>query len=243
MPVTRIYHIAPLQADSTVTLNQRAAHHLLNVLRAGNNDPIILFNGDDCEYQATLNINGKTVTATIHTVKNAVRESPVHITLVQGVSRGDRMDWAIQKAVELGVSRICPVYSQRSMKAPDDKRAEKKQQHWQGILISACEQSGRCRLPVLETAQTLTGHLTESKQIPAKYVLDPNASRSLPDALTAADELEILIGPEGGLTEKEITTATGACYQPVSLGPRILRTETAGIAALAIIQSRLGDLK
>lgn len=243
MPSSRIYQNTPLTEQQTVALDPPASHHVLNVLRMRAGDKIALFNGDGREYCAALDINGKTVSATITGVLEPRRESPVHIALTQGISRGDHMDWSIQKAVELGVHRIVPVYCERSIRAPEQKRAEKKLQHWRGIVISACEQSGRCRLPRLETAKTLANHCATSNRLSTAYVLDPTAERSLIDALTKTSEAEILIGPEGGLTKGEIKTATKAGYQAVSLGPRILRTETAGVAALAIIQSRLGDLK
>ncbi|MBN1379519.1 MAG: 16S rRNA (uracil(1498)-N(3))-methyltransferase [Gammaproteobacteria bacterium] len=243
MSSNRIYQAGQLSVGSNISLDQRASHHLLNVLRMQSGNEVILFNGDDKEYPATLTIHGKTITAFITNVQNAFRESPLHITLAQGVCRGDRMDWAIQKAVELGVGCIAPIYCERSMKALDTERAEKKQQHWQGIVISACEQSGRCRLPILAATRPLSDYLSNRDISTKGFVLDPSSEQSLKSSVSSNGKIEILIGPEGGLCRHEIEMACKTGYQRVGLGPRILRTETAGVAALAIIQAELGDLK
>lgn len=243
MAITRVYQATQLSAGAAVSLNTHATHHLLNVLRMRSGDQIALFNGDGRNYLAKLTIEGKSATASITDVQDLFNESPVRIRLIQGVSRGDHMDWAIQKAVELGVNSVVPVYTERSIKPMDEKRQEKKSQHWQGIIISACEQSGRCVLPVLEPAQTLNEYLAARNRSITAYVLDPTAGQSLKALLATDDEMEFLIGPEGGLSTQEIETANRYGYQRVRLGPRILRTETAGVAVLAIIQAELGDLK
>jgi 16S rRNA (uracil1498-N3)-methyltransferase len=243
MAITRVYQATQLSVGAVVPLNQRVTHYLLNVLRMRNGDQVALFNGDGWNYLARLTTEGKSATASITDAQESLSESPVRIRLIQGVSRGDHMDWAIQKAVELGVKSIVPVYTGRSIKPMDEKRQEKKLQHWQGIIISACEQSGRCVLPALEPAQTLNEYLAARNRSITAYVLDPTAGQSLKASLVPYDEMEFLIGPEGGLSAPEIEMANRYGYQRVRLGPRILRTETAGVAVLAIIQAELGDLK
>jgi 16S rRNA (uracil1498-N3)-methyltransferase len=170
-------------------------------------------------------------------------ESNARLTLVQGISRGDHMDWTIKKAVELGVNAIVPVYCERSMKQPDGKRIAKKQAHWRKIIINACEQCGRCVLPQLLDAQPLKTFL-EIKKHGRTFILDPLAQGSLKKTLATATDTEtaILVGPEGGFSNHELELAETAGYTRVTLGPRILRTETAGVVALSIIQAEIGDL-
>jgi 16S rRNA (uracil1498-N3)-methyltransferase len=242
MATNRIFLDATLSPGKTVLLDSRATHHLRNVLRVRTGDEVVLFNGNSMEYTATLSVQGKNVSANIICEHQTPRESALQITLVQGISRGDHMDWTIQKAVELGVNIIRPVYCNRSVKIMDDKRATKKQQHWQGVIISACEQSGRCKLPTLDAPQSLDQHFATRDPSTLGLVLNPAATLPLKKALSPVDAIEVLIGPEGGLNEQEIGRANKAGYQSVTLGPRILRTETAGVAALSILQYELGDL-
>lgn len=238
----RVYQDQPLAVGRTIELDQRAAHHLLRVLRLRAGERLALFNGDGGEYTARLEVQGKRASACIVEHASSEMQRGPAVDLIQSVSRGDRMDWSVQKAVELGVNRIVPVYSERSIRVLDDKREQKKMQHWEGVIISACEQSGRCRLPALESPLGLNGYLAQRDRGIPGFVLDPVADRSLVAALAPCDRLELLVGPEGGWTAEEVEAALAAGFTAATLGPRTLRTETAGLAALAVVQSRLGDL-
>ena len=244
MALFRVYVDTPLLVDSTVTLGTAASHHLSSVLRLHTGDPVILFNGDGYSYSATLVTTGKKTTATVTDVETSTTESPAQLHLLQGLSRGDRMDTTVQKAVELGVTSITPVFTQRSSVKLDAKRIQKKQQHWLNIAVSACEQSGRCVLPAIHEPRSLKDVLSERDAAAAnRLVMAPDASQRLGQVTISPDiASQILIGPESGLTDDEIKQAMAAGFTPVSLGPRILRTETAGPAVLAILQSRFGDI-
>ncbi len=244
MALFRVYVDAPLSVDDTVSLGTAASHHLSSVLRLHTGDPVVLFNGDGHSYSATLVTTGKKTTAAVTDIKISTAESPVQLHLLQGLSRGDRMDTTVQKAVELGVTSITPVFTQRSSVKLDAKRLQKKQQHWQNIAISACEQSGRCMLPVLHEPRPLKDLLSADHTGPVnRLVMAPGASQRLGQVTISPNAaLQILIGPESGLTDDEIKQAVSAGFTAVSLGPRILRTETAGPAVLAILQSRFGDI-
>lgn len=242
MSANRIYQNNDLDLDHIVTLDQQASHHLLHVLRLKTGSRIILFNGNGHEYGAEIEIQGKSIIARITAIQHTERESPAKITLVQGISRGDRMDRTIQKAVELGVSAIVPVACERSIKLTDTGRIDKKYLHWRNIIISACEQSGRCVLPQLSALDTLTNYLAGRSHKNA-FVLDPYAGKSLTKSLRTVNFITVLIGPEGGLSDEEYAQAETAGFIRAAIGPRILRTETAGMVALSIIQTKLGDLK
>lgn len=239
----RIYQDSTLAEELTLPLDKRAAHHLTTVLRANTGDSVVLFNGDGSEYQARLQIKGKSASATIAQQLRFEYPPLLSITFIQAVSRGDRMDWSIQKAVELGASQIIPIYCERSIRSLDKTRTHKKMQHWQGIVTSACEQSERCRLPKLHQPIALSEYLNHSDSSLPGFILDPKAAISLHSSLQAADTVTIFNGPEGGFTDAEIAAAQSSGFKPVHIGPRILRTETAGIVALAVIQSAIGDLK
>lgn len=239
----RVYLEATLGPGQTAELDQRAAHYLRQVLRLRTGDTVALFNGGDEEYAAELRLDGKKVYADIVRRLRVEPQTAPRIHLIQAVSRGDRMDFSIQKAVELGVARIVPVYSGRSIKVLDEQREEKKMRHWHGVIVSACEQSGRCRLPELERPLTLADHLERRDRGTPALILDPTAASSITRTIEPCRTLELLIGPEGGWTDAEVETAANAGVTAVTLGPRILRTETAGLAALAVIQAQIGDFK
>ncbi len=169
-------------------------------------------------------------------------ESPLRITLVQAVSRGERMDWTLQKATELGVRTIVPVLSARSVVRLDDRQAEKKLRHWQAIVAGACEQSGRSVVPEIRQPQELSRYLASSAREGQRFVLSPAGPASLAGLASVGARVELLIGPEGGLDDAELDHAAAAGYAPVRLGPRVLRTETAGIVALTVLQATWGDL-
>jgi len=239
----RVYLDTPLEPGRILSLPAANAHHLLNVLRLKNGAGIVLFNGrDDEEFTATLTIvNRREATATIERRHPVQRESALRISLVQAISSGDKMDFTLQKSVELGVADIIPIHSERSARIPA-KRLEKRLQHWQRIIISATEQCGRVRLARLHPPARFGELLTSTGNIQARRILAPTADRALSRSLTAHDNpVQIWIGPEGGFSPDEIRAAEKAGIQPVTLGPRILRTETAGIAALSALQALYGD--
>jgi len=246
MKSPRIYIDQPLHDHATLTLTGEQANHL-RVLRLRPGNPLVLFNGQGGEYPAqllALERRQAEVELGAHSPREA--ESPLDITLLQGVSKGDRMDWTIQKAVELGVSRIVPVFTARSVVQLAGDRLDKKAAHWAGVVLSACEQCGRNRLPLLQSPMPLAQALVaEARGL--RCLLDPTGARR-PSELPApafwpeAGQLTLLVGPEGGLSDGEIRAARDQDYLPLLLGPRVLRTETAGIAALAAFQVLWGDL-
>lgn len=252
--IPRIYHGGPIQPGTDLTLDKLATHHLIKVLRTRVNDRVVLFNGDGLDYPAQITETGQRGASNfavlrIHQSLQGVPDSPLHITLVQCVSRPERMDISLRQSVELGVSRIQPVYSRHSIKVSDDSRKRKKQHHWQSIVTNACEQSGRSTLPELMQALTYVEWLKSEPCKGVRYVLSPSASLSLPEHAMrrfnqdGLEAITLIIGPESGLDEDEIDSATSAGAIPVTLGQRILRTETAGPASIAILQSSQGDLK
>jgi 16S rRNA (uracil1498-N3)-methyltransferase len=250
--LTRVYVDAALTPGSAVRLPPETASHLAKVLRARAGDSIVLFNGDGREFSGAIEtVRGSQVSALVGDAREADRESPLNITLVQCIPRGDRMDFIVQKATELGVARIVPVLSQRSVVRLDKAQAESKAGHWRAVAVSACEQCGRNRLPAIEAAQPLLkylGDLTPARG--PRLVLEPE---SAPDARGAAPSFdlvpesairvaEIAIGPEGGFASEELEGFRIAGFSKLGLGPRVLRTETAAIAALVWLQARLGDM-
>jgi 16S rRNA (uracil1498-N3)-methyltransferase len=243
MRLTRVYVNAPLTAGTVVELPAETAAHLAKVLRARSGDPLILFRGDGREYVGAIeSVRGSRVTASVGNGADVDRESPFAITLVQCVPRGDRMDFIVQKATELGVARIVPVLSQRSVVRLDESQKESKVAHWRAVVLNACEQCGRNRLPVIEAPAPLINYLGSSASTTARLVLEPaDESVGGPPNLDAA--VEIAIGPEGGFADDELDAFRLAGFMRVQLGPRILRTETAAIAALTWLQTRFGDMR
>lgn len=253
----RFHHEGVLQANSRLTLSRAASHHLMTVLRTREGDVVELFNGDGCNYRATVietghRQPGRCAILQLDSAEPATTESPVFISLLQGISRGDRMDISIRQSVELGVKHIQPLYTRHSAKALDEKRTAKKIEHWQSILISACEQSGRTDLPELAAPTSLDewarAQEADDMADTQTLVLDPLAETSLLSCLqnhcdAAPPHIALLIGPESGLDTDEIDTAVAAGAKRVCVGPRVLRTETAGPACIAIVQSQLGDLR
>lgn len=239
--MTRLYVDMPLTANTETALPDDAAHHLVRVLRATVGDRVTLFNGYGGAYDAELIHAGKRDAhvrlATFLPNDNA---SPLHTHLGQVMSRGERMDYAIQKATELGVSEITPLTSERcELKLRGEERADKKLEHWRRIAIAACEQSGRNQLPIIHAPVSLDEWQTHIAA-DLKLVLAPATSGSLP-ATANISRIALLIGPEGGLSEREISSACSHSFTPWQLGPRVLRTETAPVAALAILQHHFGD--
>lgn len=242
MRIPRIHQAGPLAVGSIVELSDSAANHVARVLRLPAGAELTLFNSAGGEFSATLREVGKRrVTAEIGAFSAREAESPLAITLAQGIAKGERMDYAIQKATELGVVRVVPVITERCNVRLSDERWEKKRQHWQNIAIGACEQCGRNRIPLIEQPLPLAAWLAQD-QNELRLTLEPQAPASIATITARPTRVGLLIGPEGGLTADELAATRRAGYRSVQLGPRVLRTETAGIAALAILQARWGDL-
>jgi 16S rRNA (uracil1498-N3)-methyltransferase len=242
MRTIRLFHSGELPSIGEIELDAEAKRHLVTVLRSTQGQAVELFNGDGFNYQGILShIEKKRAVVTIQAREKSNNESPISLHLYQAVSRGDKMDLTIQKAVELGVNQITPMTTERCGVKLNDQRWQKKFQHWQKVIQSACEQSGRTSVPQLNTITSIE-HLIESKrEFASCIVLDPVASHSLSEYEASTKSLSVIIGPEGGLTEQEIQRLCAAGCQGVRLGPRILRTETAGLAVISVLQARFGD--
>lgn len=248
----RIYQASIFSLDETVKLSDDAFGHLIRVLRLKEGDDVTFFNGNEAvQYQAKLvDVTKKHASAEILTREIVNNESPLNIHLGQGISRGDRMDFTLQKSVELGVNTITPLFTERCGVKLNAERLAKKHQQWQKIVISACEQSGRCIVPTVRAPMLLDDWLAEQTDA-LKINLHPKAKHSIISlpTLNSNDDKEknqrvrLLIGPEGGLTDEEIGQANKAEFQDVLLGPRILRTETAALTAITALQCRFGDLQ
>jgi 16S rRNA (uracil1498-N3)-methyltransferase len=243
MRIPRVYLDEALHIGHEVLLPEQAGEHVARVLRLERGHPLILFNGDGREYVASLaSLAKRAVTAEITAVREVDREARLRLTLAQSIARGEKMDWILQKATELGVANIVPIVTERTEVKLDEERAERRLAHWTSVVASACEQSGRTRLPALEPPQRLDrwlGTLDDSKALRLALIPDGDtALRQLPQM----DEAILVVGPEGGLSDNDIALLTQTDFRRLRLGPRILRTETAGIAALAALQGLYGDL-
>lgn len=242
MRLVRIYQPGDYKQGDVVELSATQSQHVGTVLRMQEGEPLILFPGNNCEYAAVIiDAHKKKVSVRIDTVTEMNRESPRGLHLAQAISKGERMEFVIQKAVELGVTSITPLLTTRCVVRLDSERMAKKQAQWQAIAVAACEQSGRNMLPVIHPICTMSTYL-QSCQAVCRWILSPLATLSLHDYALPMGDIALLIGPEGGLTDDEIITAEHALFQPLYLGPRILRTETAAIAAISILQALGGDL-
>ncbi len=240
----RVFVDQPLAAQAIASLPAAAAHHLLRVLRLRDGDTVVLFDGRGGEYHGVLDTAAHdTACVRIERHEAVERESPLRITLAQGISRGERMDYTVQKAVELGVERIVPVQTDRSVVRLAGPRADKRLRHWREIACAAAEQCGRTRVPQIEPVQTLSGWLEQASQnTMLKLLLNPQAKTGLHDLPSPTTAVYLLIGPESGFTATEVEAASSAGFRGIHLGKRILRTETAGVACLAVLQALWGDL-
>ncbi len=243
----RFHHAADITVGAELQLDKTASHHLLSVLRANPGDQLELFNGDGFNYAAVLNKSAagasKIATITVASQSPNNAESPLTITLVQAVSRSERMDQTIRQAVELGVKEIVPIYSRHAQKPGDEKRATRKHSHWHKIMISAAEQSGRALVPKLHPALPLSDWIEDKETGLASapsLVLHPAADKTF-STLVDVQQLSIAIGPESGFDTDEVEAMIKAGATAVRMGPRTLRTETAGPAAIAILQAVHGD--
>lgn len=244
MRIPRVYTTQGFALNQELTLESGASQHLAKVLRMQAGDRVALFNGEGGEYLST--ILSATKSAVVVSLEEFVErdvESPLRITLLQGVSRGERMDYTIQKAVELGVTAIRPLFTERTVVRLKGERLEKRMAHWRAVIVSACEQCGRCVVPELLPALDLNRYLDqrESGGNVMSLLLNPVGATPLSE-LRGASEIELLIGPEGGLNDAEISASLDAGFSSVLLGPRVLRTETAGVAALSVLQATMGDI-
>lgn len=244
MKIHRIFVDQPLAQGARVQLDERAARHAVRVLRLREGQPLAVFRGDRTEWHAEIaRIAGPQVHIEIGERIETRRESPLKLTLMQGISRGERMDFTLQKAVELGVTQLIPVWTGRSQVKLDGNRLERRIRHWQGVVVHACEQSGRTLLPALEVPRPLHQALEAGASFDLGLVLDPAGNQTLSDIDSAPTRISLLTGPEGGLTQGETELAERAGYRSLRLGPRTLRTETAALAALAALQAKWGDFR
>ncbi|GGW49615.1 16S rRNA (uracil(1498)-N(3))-methyltransferase [Alishewanella tabrizica] len=241
MRTVRIYHSGRLQTGDNLFLDDDAANHVGRVLRMQTEQSLQLFNGDGYNYTAVItDVSKKQIQVRIDNMTANPVESPLRIHLGQGISRGDRMDFAIQKAVELGVTEITPLFTERCGVKLEGDRLSKRNEQWQKIAISACEQSGRSVVPTVHPAITLTDWLAQPTKDLA-LTLDPRASATI-KTLTPATAIRLVIGPEGGFTDQEVAITAQAGFNGIQLGPRILRTETAALTAISALQLQFGDL-
>ncbi len=254
--LTRVFVAGELRSGSIMDLPRETGAHLAKVLRARSGDEVVLFNGDGREFTGAIEkVQGSRVSALIGAARNMDRESPFQLTLVQCVPRGDRMDFIVQKATELGVVRIVPVLSQRSVVRLDESQSASKQAHWRAVAVSACEQCGRNRLPGVGAPQPLLHYLGSMAPQPTaggdlRLVLEPERARATRPGVRSIDgafsqtasRAEIAIGPEGGFAPEELEAFDLSAFCRVAIGPRVLRTETAAIAAIAVLQARFGDM-
>ena len=240
--IPRFHCPLPLAADTTIELPEGAAHHALRVLRLKPGDPVTLFNGKGGEYAATLErADTRAAVARIDAWHEIERESPLAVTVVQGLASGERMDFALQKAVELGAVAVQPVATARSVTRLDAARADKRLAHWQQVAIAACEQCGRNRVPEVLPLRELEDWLRAPTRASLRLLFAPEAAQAIGQVERPDGAIELLVGAEGGLTTDEAASALRAQFRAVRMGPRVLRTETAALAALSALNALWGD--
>jgi 16S rRNA (uracil1498-N3)-methyltransferase len=233
----------PLESGRVTDLGPDASHHVLKVLRLRVGDALVVFDGSGSEFAAEIESCAQSrVRVRVLEPRPGVAESPLRITLVQAITRADRMDWTLQKATELGAHAIAPVLSARSVVKLDGEQARRKVEHWRAIVVNACEQCARSTLPIVREPEPLADYLARPRLSGRSVVLEPTASDELASIAGGDGDLELLIGPEGGFEPTELEFAARSGFETRRLGPRILRTETAGVAAIAVLQALHGDL-
>ncbi|MEE4380191.1 MAG: 16S rRNA (uracil(1498)-N(3))-methyltransferase [Candidatus Competibacteraceae bacterium] len=244
MRTPRLYLPIPLSSDARITLTDAAHHYIVRVLRLKPGMPCVLFNGQGGEFQAVIEtVERRQATACVGNFISKEAESPLDVLLAQGISKGAAMDYALQKAVELGVNAIQPLLVERSVVNVSDARLTRRMEHWHGVIASACEQCGRNRLPQLLAVLSLDAWLNSQVNPGLRLLLDPVAQLSgLRHIPSPSSKITLLIGPEGGLSPTETAAARATGFTSIRLGPRVLRTETAGVAALTALQVLWGDL-
>ena len=242
MRIPRFYFPDVLALGARVALPKDAAHHAVRVLRMAEGDAVSLFNGDNHAYSARiLRIEKQNIVVLIESRVALSCESTLSILLVQGISSGERMDYTLQKAVELGVAAIQPIQAERSVVKLAGERREKRMQHWQNVVTAACEQCGRNKVPEVKPVSGLMDWLGEQGSEGQRILLAPDAEMRLRELAQPAGAVTLAVGPEGGFSDKEQTALLHYGFTPVRLGPRVLRTETAALAALASMQALWGD--
>lgn len=241
MRIPRFYDDQPLANQTEISLSEAVIQHVCRALRMRPGDQIILFNGDGYEYLAELSeVAKRSATARIIGTDKPARISPLKITIGQSVSRGERMDYAVQKTTELGLNSMTPLFSERCEVRLNNERQEKRRQHWQQVAISACEQSLRCDVPDIAAPQQLSDWI-KTVDADLKLVLHHHSEQPL-GQYQPPGSVALLVGPEGGLSEAEVALALEQGFKPVTFGPRVFRTETAPVAALSVLQYLWGDL-
>lgn len=241
MRLTRVFSDHPLGAHRELALGASAAAHVGRVLRLAVGAELTVFDGRGGEYPATIvESRGTVLRVRLGDHRPLERESPLEITLAQGLVRGERMDWAVQKATELGVAVLSPLVTERSVVKLDVRQAAKRREHWRGVAIAACEQCGRNRLPEV-LSPTAYGEWLATARASVRLLFDPTAASGL-QTIGKVSAVTLLIGPEGGLSPAERTLAVEAGFKPVRMGPRVLRTETAAIAAISALQALFADM-
>lgn len=243
MRIPRIYINAELSENQTLTLPDTSFQHLCKVLRLKSDHPLRVFNGQGGQYHATLcDVEKRTANIAIGAFEALDNESAVKVTIGQTLSRGERMDYAIQKSVEAGVFAIQPLLSERCEVKLEDKRMEKRLTHWQQVAISAAEQCGRGLVPIVYPPIELTEWVENCNDM-LKFTLHHHSAKPIKQfELPSQKQIALLIGPEGGLTENEVQHSEKQGFNPITLGPRVLRTETAPVVALSVIQTLWGDI-
>jgi len=242
MKIARVYIDEQLKIGGEITLDKDAFKYVVRVLRRREGDPLVLFNGDGFNYRSTLKFTTPSIViASIKTKVHNDTESPLHINLVQSLAKGTKLDLVIQKATELGVNRIIPVTSERSVLQIDRNRIDRKLTHWQGIAVSAATQCQRSVVPIIESPVSFIDWIDSCDKLSSCLLLDPSSKRTLKDIKLDSPDCSLLVGPEGGFTTEEINHATDRGATTFQCGPRILRTETAGFTAISVLQSVYGD--
>lgn len=241
MRLSRLYQAADLRVGSECLLDKKACHYLSNVLRLALGDRLVLFNGDGYDYLGHITqASKKSMTVALDSCEKKQTESILHTHLGQALARGEKMDFILQKTVELGINEITPLLTERCGVKLSNERIEKRMQHWQSVIISACEQCGRSTIPTLHAPRQFQMWVSDAFDGDA-FILHPNAKQSLSDNTNALSNARIAIGPEGGFSEPEVNLALSHHFHGLSLGPRVLRTETAALAALSVLQYQFGD--
>ena len=244
MSRTRLLIKNNLCTGAELQINALQTRYICRALRLRVGDGLVVFNGEDGEWTATIaSMNKNSAVLRVGEKREGATESRLRVHLVQGISRGERMDFVVQKATELGVKRITPVLTEYGVIKFDGERAEKRRKHWQGVAESACEQSGRIRPPLVDAPlplKTWFGQKTSADS--TELILRPGTGLELSSISPPKIKICVLIGPEGGFSDREYDDAAAAAFTAVSLGPRVLRTETAAVAALAIVQGYWGDM-
>jgi 16S rRNA (uracil1498-N3)-methyltransferase len=242
--IPRFFFPAPLAAGIEVALPSNAAHHAAQVLRLARGDAVTLFDGQGGEYAGEIrSASSRAVDVVVTGHRTVDRESPLAVTLVQALIAAERMDQVVQKAVELGAVAIAPVMSARSVTRLDADRARRRVEHWRQIVVASCEQCGRNRLPAVHPPCELRAWLRQPSRAGARLLLSPSAGQSLTEFPRLSGTIDIMVGPEGGFSDEEDAAALAAGFRAVRLGPRVLRTETAGPSMLAAMNALWGDLR